>query len=309
MKKILPFLLLFMILFPLSVHASFWEKARNTLTLQYHTLLCNIDKEKEDENCTQPSKKITKNRLRIITSVKTDKNKHLSVSLNIHGHIDLPKLNKRWRITFSQQSLDSLTNRQVDRENETMIKDNKFRIGLKYRFLKHKDTEFFTKLSFKVHRPFGPYQKLGIKKRFPFPKYNFSVYTRGGIYYYFVQRYIARSVELNFIKPLNNVYTVAQANDWDANADNHHEKRLTNHLKLHHHFNKRNHLTYWVSYSSVAKHKGGYKQDWQALSVSYIHNLSKWFYIQTIPRIVQRHENRYRNDYELSVSFGMLLGI
>ena len=300
----------FIILFPLSIHASFMEKARNTLTVYYHTLLCNIDKEDGDEqNCTIPSKKITKNRLRIITSVKTSKNRRLSTSLNIRGHIDLPKLSKRWQITFSQQSQDSLTNRQVNRENETMIQDNKFRVGLKYRFVKHENTEFFTKISFKVHKPFGPYQKLGIKKRFPFPKYDFSIYTRGGIYYYFVQMYIAKSAEVNFVKPIDNVYTIALANDWDANAYNHHEKRLTHHLKLHHHFNRRNHLTYWVSYSSEALHNNSYKQDWQALSISYIHHFSKWFYIQTIPRIVQRHENRYRNAYELSVNFGMLLGI
>ncbi|RUM63723.1 MAG: hypothetical protein DSZ05_08225 [Sulfurospirillum sp.] len=310
MKKILPFLLALAIIFPFSAYCSCIEKARNNLTTYYHSLLCNIDKSSEGEqNCSLPAKKITKNKLRIITSVKTGKDKHISVSLHIRGHIDLPKLSKRWRITFSRQSLDRLTNKQIDRENDTMVKDNKFRIGLRYRFLKHKNREFFTKLSFKVHKPFGPYQELGIKKRFLFSGSDFYIYSRGGIYYYFVQRYIARSLELNFIKPLSTGYTIAQANDWDANRDNHHEKRLTNHLKLHQDIDKNNHLVYWISYSSVAKPHQAYKQDWQAISLSYIHHLSKWFYIQTIPRIIQRHENRFRNDFSISVSFGMILSL
>ncbi len=287
------------------------ETTRSKLTFYYHKLLCKIDNSmEEDTNCSRPqSKKITKNALRLITSIKSTREKRFSVSVNIRGHIDLPKLSKRVRLTFSKQSRDPLTNRQIDRENENAITDDKFRIGLKYRLSSKKEMEFYTKFSIKLRRPFGPYQELGIKKLFFSKKQDFSIYTQGSLYYYYVQRYFARSLELNFIKPINDQYLISQANDWDANSDNRHVKRLTNHLKLHHHFDKKNHLVYWISYSSIAKHKSHYAQDWQAVSLSYIRHLNRWFYIQTIPRIIQRSENHYQSEFELSVSFGMILGL
>ncbi len=313
MQKILPFLLFFTIIFVQADTAtpSSIERVRSKLTFYYHKLLCNIDNSMEnDKNCTLPKyRKIKKNSLHLITSVKSTHKKFLSLSFNIRGHIDLPKLSKKIRITFSKQSLDELTNRQIDRKNENIINDDKFRIGIKYQLSRKKEMEFFTKFSIKVHHPFGPFQQLGVKKLFLFPKQDFSIYTRAGIYYYYVQSYFVRSIELNFIKPLTDQYLISQANDWDGNIDNHHEKRLTNHLKLHHHINSKNHFVYWISYGSVAKHKSHYEQEWQAVSISYIHHLNKWFYIQTIPRIIQRKEDHYRNDFEISVNFGMSLGM
>jgi len=310
MKKILPFLLFMIVFLPQMAYGSFWGKTQKKLTISYHTLLCNIDNTVgEEQNCTKPTKNITKNKLHLITSIKSKKGKNFSVSLNLRGHIDLPNLSKKLRIVFSKQSLDQLNNKQIDRQNEDIIQDNKLRIGLKYQIKKRDEMEFFTKFSFKVHTPFGPYQKLGLKKRFIFPKTDFSIYTRGGIYYYFVQSYIAKSVELNFIKPLNSNYTLVQANNWDINSNNHHQKRLTNHIRLHHNFDKSNHLVYWCSYSSATKGKNRYVQDWQAISISYIHHIRKWLYIQTIPRLIQRHENHYKNEFELSVSLGMLIGL
>ena len=305
-------LTLFLLLFTLSVNAdsnSTLENVRFILTNYYHSFLKNIDNSVDcEKNCTHPEiQKIKKNSLRLITSVKTGKNKNMAVSLNVRGHIDLPKISKKFRLTFSKQSADSLTNRQIDREYENLITDDKFRIGLKYIFMEDHNFEFFTKLSFRVHKPYGFYQKLSAKRIFTLYK-DFSLRTQASLYYYINYRYFAKSIEFNFVKPLTTVFLLSQANDLDFNADNKHEKKLVNHLKLHHHVSHTDHLVYWLSYASLAKHDDIYKQDWQAVSISYIHNLSKWFYIQFIPRIIQKRENRFHTEYEATLSFGMILG-
>ena len=287
------------------------ENLRYQLTHYYHKLLGTLDNDpKCNSVCTiAQQKRIRKNKIRIITSVKSTKQKHMSLSMNVRGRIDLPNISKKLHLVFSQQGSDTLTNRQVDRENENVITDTRFRIGLKYNFY-HKNTlDISTKLSFKIHRPFGPFQVLSIKKLFTFPHDDFSIYTRGSLYYFYAYTFLAQSLECNFIQPLTSKYLLAFANEWENNAENHHNRRLTHHLRLHHNFNQKNHLVYWFSYGTLAKKENHYRIEWRAVSLSYIHYLNKWFYIQTIPRVVQRREHNFRNDVELTVSFAMLLGI
>ena len=231
------------------------ENLRYKLTRYYHKLLGSIDNDtKCDKKCTiAQRKRIKKNKIHIITSVKSTEQKHLSLSLNVRGHIDLPNISKKLHLVFSQQGSDTLTNRQVDRENENVITDTRFRIGLKYNFYHKNALDISTKLSFKIHRPFGPFQEFSVKKLFTFPHDDFSIYTRGSLYYFYANTFFAESLECNFIQPLTSKYLLAFANEWENNAKNHRNKRLTHHLRLHHNFDQKNHLVYWLSYGTLAE--------------------------------------------------------
>lgn len=287
------------------------EGIRSVLTGYYHKFLGNLDDSINCEHtCTSTAiSTLKKNSILVISSLKYTKEQHFTPSLNIRGHINLPKFNNKLRITFNKQSSNKLTNKQVDVVNDNTINDTKLRIGLKYQLVTKDKTDIFTRFSFKIRSPFGPYQEFIFKKIFLQHRYDISVSTGASLYYYFSQTYFAKSIQINFIKPLNDTYIISQENDWYANADNEDKKRVTNHLRLFHHLTTKDHLVYWLSYSSLAKSDHTYKQDWQALSVSYIHHINKWFFIQTIPRIIQKKQTHYRNEFEFTLSFGMLLGI
>ncbi len=285
------------------------EKMRTTLTYYYHALLGNIDDTiKCEKNCKHLEKKIIKkNSLRLIFTLKSTKEHIFRLSLNARGNIHLPKLGKRLELTFSRQSSDTVTNRQIDTQNENIITDDKIRVGLKYYFLNTKNTTSFTKLGFKLRSPFGFYQELSLEKRFLI-YHDILLFTKGSLYYYLNHTYLAKSVRLNFYKSIDKIHLLEQANEWYANSQNRNKKHIVTHLKLHHYFNKKNRLTYWISYALLKENSSSYKKDWQGVSVSYIHYLSKWLFIQTIPRILQKKENNFHAQYALSVSLGMTLG-
>ena len=285
------------------------EAIRFELTTYYHKLLHHLDNTIEcDANCTHPERaSIRKNRIHIITTLKSTKHQPAALSLNLRGNIYLPKISKKFRFTFTRQSADRLTNQQVDRENENLIGDTRLRIGLQYLFVITQKTEFATRLGIRLHKPLDLYQELSAKKSFHLYK-DYRMLARASLHYYLTSLYLSRSLELTVSKPLSDRFLIAQSNDWYANTENRHERHLIHHLKLHHFYSPHNHLVYWISYASIADDRCRYRQDWQAASVSYIHYLTKWFYLQVIPRIVQRRTNRFRNDYEASVSFGMILG-
>ncbi len=286
------------------------EQVRKELTSYYHNLLGNIDDTiKCKKNCKHLEKRIIKkNSLKLIVTLKSTKDHIFRLSLNARGHIHLPKLSKKLEFTFSKQSFDTITNRQIDSQNENVITDERVRIGLKYYFLDKDNTIFFTKLGFKLRSPFGLYQELTIEKQF-FINYDISILTAGSLYYYLNHTYIAKSIRLNFYKPLDDIHLLEQSNEWYANSQNNDKKHIVNHLKLHHFFNNRNTLTYWISYATIKEPSNSYKKDWQGVSISYIHHLSKWLYVQTIPRILQKRENDFKTEYALSISLAMTLGV
>lgn len=285
------------------------EGMRHKLTHFYHHLLTQLDNTIPcDANCSHPEAlQIRTNRLHLVTSIKTTKQKRFYPSVNLRGNIYLPKLSKKFRITFTKQGADTLTNRQIDRENENLVTDNKLRLGLQYLFVMTQNIEFATRLGLKWNHPLGLYQEISAKRRFSLPR-DYALLAKGSLHYYLTNLFLSRSLQLTLIKPLSETFLVAQSNDWYANTENHHEKHLVHHLKLHHHCDHKNHFVYWISYASLASEHDRYCQDWQALSLSYIHYLTKWLYIQTIPRIVQRRENHFRNEYEASLSFGIIFG-
>ncbi len=286
------------------------EKMRVGLTSYYHNLLGNIDDTvKCKKNCKHSERRIIKkNSLKLIVTLKSTKDHVFRLSLNARGHIYLPKLSKKLEFTFSKQSFDTLTNRQIDSQNENLVTDERVRIGLKYYFLDKDDIIFFTKLGFKLRSPFGLYQELTLQKQF-FIKNDVSVLTEGSLYYYLNHTYIAKSVRLNFYKPIDKIHLLEQANEWYANSQNQDKKHIVNHLKFHHFFKNKNTLTYWISYATLKKPSSSYMKDWQGISISYIHRLSKWLYIQTIPRVLQKKENNFKTEYALSISLAMTLGV
>ena len=306
------FVLPLFILFSPFLHAELTdtlEKTRHTMTHYFHNLLRHIDNTIDCEaNCTHSEiSRVRQNRLHLITSVKSTEDHRLSFSLNVRGNIYLPKFSKKFRITLTKQSADKLTNRQIDRENENLITDTKLRIGLQYLFTTTEKLEISTRLGIRLHSPLDLYQELSIRKTVPLYK-DYTMVARGRVHYYITQLYLSKSLQLTFIKPLSSRFVLAQSNDWYSNSENRHERHIINHLKLHQHLDHHDHLVYWISYASLAHDDHSYKQDWQALSLSYIHYFTKWFYLQGIPRIIQKHQNGYRNEYEATLSFGMILG-
>ncbi len=45
------------------------------------------------------------------------------------------------------------------------------------------------------------------------------------------------------------------------------------------------------------------------MSLGYIHYLKKWFYINTVPHLVQRRENHFKTEFALTVNIGLKLGL
>jgi len=78
------------------------EKTRHLMTHYLHTLLRHVDDTIDcDANCTHPEiARVRRNSLHLITSLKSTEANRLSASLNLRGNIYLPKLSKKFRITF-----------------------------------------------------------------------------------------------------------------------------------------------------------------------------------------------------------------
>ncbi len=305
-------LTIFLLLSALTANAQVTDKlenVRNMLTNSFHNILGRMDNTIEcDANCTHPEiKAIRTNRIHIITSVKSTEAKRFSTALNLRGKLYFPKLDKKFRLTFNKQSTDTFMNKLIDRENDTTVTDDKFRIGLQYLFIMSEQLELSTRLGVKIHNGLKLFQEFTIQRAIPL-SYGFSLLNRARLYYYYTQLYLAKSIQINLVKPLSEHLLISQTNDWYANTENRHERHLVHHLKLHHHVDRTNHLVYWISYASLAQDDSTYRQDWQAISLSYIHYFSKWFYVQFVPRIIQKRENRFRNEFEGTVSFGMILG-
>jgi hypothetical protein len=305
MFKKAPFLLLLCLTF---VHADIdktMEKFRDGLTHYYHKLLTGVDNSvKCDANCTHTEiGTIATNRIHLVTSIDNN----LKPSLTLKGRIYLPKLSKKFRLTFSKQNTDPLTSKQIDRQNENLITDTTLRVGIQYLFKATEKLEFSTRLGLRIHKPFDLYQELALKRRFHIYR-DLSLYTKAELHLYFAHLYLSRSLHMTLSKPINKNWLVAQTNDWYANTENRHRKHLVNHLKLHHEYSRKTHLVYWISYATLADNNNRYRKEWQALSLSYVHFQTKWFYVQLLPRVIKRREHRFRKQYEMTLSFGMILG-
>lgn len=305
MLKKVPFMLLLCITLAHADINETLEKIRINLTNYYHKLLTGMDNTiKCDANCTHPEiGEITANRIHIVTSI----DKSLKPTVTVRGRIYLPKLSKKIRLTFSKQNIDPLTSKQIDRQNENLITDSTFRVGIQYLFKATEKVEFSTRLGLRIHKPFDLYQELALKRRFNIYK-DFSLYVKANLHLYYAHLYISRSLHMTLSKPLSKKWLIAQTNDWYANTENKHRKHLVHHLKLHHNFTHDDHLVYWISYATLAEHDNRYRKEWQALSVSYAHFLTKWFYVQVLPRVIQRREHRFRRQFETTLNFGMILG-
>ncbi|HHD77789.1 MAG TPA: hypothetical protein ENK97_03290 [Campylobacteraceae bacterium] len=309
MYRLIPLLLLFTITLSHADMPPVLDSARQTMTEYFHDLLHTIDDTIDCEaNCTHPEiERVRANKLHLITSLQSTENHRLSLSLNLRGNIYLPKLSKKFRITFTKQSNTQQINREVDRENENLITDNKLRIGVQYIITSTKKVEFFTRLGIRLRNPLDFYQEVSARKTFALYK-EYGLLTKGSLYYYITHLYLAKSLQFTFFKPLSERYYLTQGNEWYSNSDNRHERHLVNYLKLHQHLDLRNHLEYWITYASLAQNSTSYKEDWHALSLSYIHHFSKWYYLRITPRLVQKREHRFRTQYEATLSFGMILG-
>ncbi len=309
MKK---YRLLFFLLLPILGYSdtnNTLESYQTRWTHYYHSLLSLVDNTVACKtNCKHKERQTIKhNSLRLITSIKSTKNNRFKLSLNLRAHIHLPKLSDKLEITFSQQTVDNLTNKHIDFENENTITDNKLRVGLRYYFKRSTDFNFYTRLGFKIRSPFGIYQELTAQKVHTLHK-DLKLEIEGNLYYYINHTYLAKSARISFYKPLNSIYRLEQTNEIYTNHDNEHTKHIQSYLKLYHRYDKKNQFAYWVTYAMIDDQTSGFIKDWQGISLSHIHHLKKWLYINTIPRILQRRENGFENEFVLTLSLGIMLG-
>ena len=283
---------------------------RSYLTQSYHKLLHSIDdKVKCEKSCKILEKNnIEHNNLQLITSFKTSQNNHIQFSLNLRGHIYLPKISKKLELTFSKESNEYIHNKQTEYENENLVTDENVRVGLRYYFSRDEEYRFYTKLGFKIHSPFGFYQALSIEKDFSYA-YNIHSNSNITLYYFFYHSYFAKSGQLVFYKPINFSFLLEQRNKIYTNHDNHHNTHIKNDIKLYYTYNKNNILTYRITYATADKTNKHFYKDWQGMSLGYIHYLKKWFYINTIPHLVQRRENHFKTEFALTVNIGLKLGL
>ena len=307
------FLLFFILTFIYQLHAdslSSLTTFKDSLTHYYHKLLSNIDDTMPCEhNCTHKERQeIKHNTLQLVTSFKSSKDKPMQISLNLRGHIHLPKISKKLELTFSKQSNDLENNKQVDYENENLITDDKVRIGLRYYFIKKDEYRFYTKLGFKIHSPFGFYQQLSLEKDFYLVSDAYAK-TQISLYYFINQIYFAKAAKLIFYKPLNDTFLLEQRNDIYTNHDNQQITHIEHYLKLHHKYNHKNIFSYWLTYATADRANKHFFKNWQGVSISYIHYLRKWLYLDTSPRIFQRRERHFKNEFALTLNVGIKLGL
>ncbi len=310
LKKHYLFFVIFIIIVPCELFSDSLDTIRTYLTQSYHKLLKTIDNQVECENNCKVLERenIEHNNLQLITSFKTSKNNHIDYSLNLRGHIYLPRISKKFELTFSKESNDYAKTKQIEYENETIYTDEKMRIGLRYYFSKTYDFSFYTKLGFKLNSPFGFYQELSIQKNY-LHLYNIHTNNKLSLFYFIYHNYFAKAGRIIFYKPFYSSFLLEQRNDININHENHQITHILNYIKLHYTYNKFNILTYRISYVTADKSNKKFFKDWQGMSFSYIHYIRKWFYVDFIPHLVQRKQNQFKTEFILTVNIGLKLGL
>ncbi len=280
---------------------------RKKTTKEFYKLLYSLDsylsdaKDIKDINRTS-YRKIRDSKMLVILSLKDN----TKFNLHLRGNIHLPRLKDKIELTFSQNDKNEMDNQKSIKTNDDAIKDKSLHVGLKYYLYREPKylASTYAKINFKFGSLFGPYLKLGVDRSFINSDF-FKTTINNALYYYLNGNNFSASTAISFYKPLSNRYQIGQGNKlyWEDNT-----YYLNHTLLLYQVIDLNNRLIYKADYTTSYSHKDGFEYDRFELSSGYFHRFDKWFFAEFIPKYRKKRKNGYRDEYLITLNFGMLLG-
>ncbi len=306
------FLLFILISISLSADLNSTKKTisdfRKTVSTGYYEALNTIDCYICDYNDINRSnyKKISKNKLQIILSVKDISKDSAKFALRLRGKIELPQFKERLELTFSQNDDEHIDNQNISTGNDDIIEDKKLHIGLKYYLYKEKNSKAYGKLSFRLHSPFGLYAKFGVDKSYLTDNFLETVFNNA-FFYYLNENKFSASTAVSFFKPLSVDYWIGQQNKlyWRS-KDN---VYLGHNLTLYQILDLNNRILYRSNFTTSFDDVNRFEHDSVGFSIGYFHRFDNWFFIEMIPEIKKRRSYDYRSEALFTINFGLILGL
>ncbi len=276
---------------------------RKTVTKKYHRFLNSIDSMfcKTDDINRTSYKKIRKSRMQVIISLKDN----TQFKLHLRGNIVLPQLKNKAEITFSQDDKQEIDNQNSIASHDDVINDKKLHVGLKYYLYREKRSAAYAKLNLKISPPFGPYLKLGMDKGYLSNNF-FETTFNNAFYYYLNGGKTSASTAVSFFKPFNNFYWFGQGNKlyWKGTQSLY----LNNSLLFYQIFDLYNRMIYKIAVTNSYEKGKHFAHESFEISSGYFHRFDKWFFVEAIPKFRKSRTNDYKNEYLISINFGVLLG-
>ena len=276
---------------------------RTKVTDRYHRLLHSIDRyfvSDANENLSH-YKKISQNKLYMILSLKDDGGK-LEHDFHLRGRIKLPKLQDKFEITFNKQAVERRDNQHVDNEYDEVLKDNNFRVGLKYHIYKESYSNAYAKLSLRVRSPVGLYAKVGINKSYFYQK--LETIFQHALYYYIHDKEYALSTSMTLFLSIDDRYALEQQNRWYKDEAD--KTAIFEHsFRLYHSINSVNKLRYQFTYATIDDEVCNYCKHWYGANIKFRHHINKWIFFEIIPEVLKRRENSFKFEKVFTVNFGM----
>lgn len=278
---------------------------RDKITNGYHKFLNSIDcyLTNYDDINQSNYKKISKNKLYVILSIKDTKEHALQNDLHIKARIKLPQLQDKFEITFSKQAEVRRDNQNIDREYDDVIKDTNLHVGLKYYAYKEPYSDAYAKISFRFHSPMGLYAKIGVDKSYFYKKLQTTF--NHALYYYINDKNYAASTSVMFFVPLYDRYGIEQKNRWYWKEED--DAALLEYtLRFYHDMDVQNKLHYQLTYATIDDKTCNYCQDWYGAHIKFRHYVTKWFFFEFIPEILKRRENHFEYEKVFTANFGLV---
>ena len=279
---------------------------RDKVTNGYHTILNSVDcfiTNYDDVNQSN-YKKISKNKLYIILSLKNTKDNPLQKDLHLRGSIKLPRLQDKVEITFNKQAKERIDNQHIDDGYEETLKDTSLRVGLKYYAYDKPYSNAYAKLSLKFHSPIGFYAKIGVNKSYFYHK--FQTIFNHALYYYIHDKDSAASSSVAFFLSFNDRYSIEQKNRWYWEEKDE-AAVLEQILRLYHDINTQNKLQYQLTYATIDDEVCSYCRNWYGANIRFRHNVNNWLFFEIIPEVLKRRENHFRYEKIVTANFGITL--
>jgi hypothetical protein len=279
---------------------------RDKVTSGYHTILNSVDcfiTNYDDVNQSN-YKKISKNKLYIILSLKNTKDNPLQKDLHLRGSIKLPRLQNKVEITFNKQAEKRVDNQHIDNDYEEALNDTNLHVGLKYYAYDKPYSNAYAKLSLKFHSPVGLYAKIGMNKSYFYHKLQTTF--NHALYYYIHDKEYAASSSVTFFLPFKDLYSIEQKNRlyWEEKDK---IAMLWQILRLYHDINVQNRLQYQLTYATIDDEVHNYRRDWYGANIKFRHNINNWLFFEIIPEVLKRRENHFEYEKVVTVNFGLTL--
>ncbi len=267
----------------------------------YHTFLNTIDcfiSGYDDINGSN-YKQIAKNSFHLNFSIKNSKDIPFKITPSFRARVKLPQIQRKLELTFSQESIDNIDNRNIDGVYDKTPEDKKFRMGLKYYFFKEKNSIGYAKLSLKFSS-FNIYGKVGFSRSYFYK--NIHIVLDSRFYYYISTKDFTLSLMSIFSKPLGDSFVVSQKNvlSFDKNG------KLEHNIALHQYINRENRFSYQLFYTTIQKGIGcKYCKDRYGANINIHHQATEWLFFEIIPQVYRRRENSFMFEKAIDINFGI----